>query len=998
MLSLRKTESDPEDLFARNYARLLRWSLQLTGGDRATAEDLLHDVFVLFTLRGPEVDAVTNLDAYLYTMLRNLHVSRLRRQTRARTEQFSVVEFDSAEAGLHALTAFDRVRVREELRRVCHYACARKERAKSACALILRFFHGYYPSEAARVLRTSRPAVDVRLREARAEARLFLESPERLGHLEELALETAQPSDFGRTDDLLQELRRTVFRSRRGECLTRKGLSELYDPASALLPTQAQLAHVVSCAVCLEEVNRLLGLAPLSERNPVDSADREPRGKGGDGGGAGGGLSPQKLKRLRRRAAETFEHKPRELCVSVNGYLRGAQRVTSVSSELDLVIDTNEPLSFVEILSEQDVRLLMLPLTAPPEGDGEQSAAVTLSDGRRLEISLRFRSPWPALRLLYHDPTFDFAAETAAEDATLPADAGTHEETGARDSSAHKQRLGPGAWLASLARRLFGRGGFGGFMLRPGPLTAALALILVMAILLMRTPETPGVNAADLLRRSAVAEEGASGGANTVMFRAVTLEETAGAGRAPTARRRIEVWKSAERGLTVRRLYDEHGRLLAGEWRGRDGASTVYRAAGARGGAGSPWDVDAAWQYDPSAADFDKLTASAADVRVEESADTYLLAYDSEGSGDGVASARLRIRRRDLHAVEQTLTVREAGSERRLRFAEVGYERKPKSSVPPSVFEPDALLLSPGSVRVERPAAIDDARAAVEAQAQGRSGAARGASTIATAALEVEVLGLLNRAGADLGEQVSVSRTPQGPLYVRAIVETDARKAELLRALAPVAMNPAVRVEMVTASEAARQSRQNPSAPEVIQEVAPAGNRVAADAELRLYFSERGGRGGEQLESEIIRFAVRESARSRRALQHAWALKRLAARFDARELAALDEGARLKWLSMIREHAEAVRREASALDAELRPVFSPAAAGVGGDTPIEEAGLAEAAGQLLSLCSEIDPAVRSAFAVSNGGASAAALKSPRFWRALRGAESLAGRIAQGARR
>jgi DNA-directed RNA polymerase specialized sigma24 family protein len=145
MLSLRKQESDPEELFTRNYARLLRWSLQLTGGDRATAEDLLHDVFVLFTLRASEAAAVGNLDAYLYTMLRNLHVSRLRRQTRARTEQLSVVEFDSAEAASRTLSAYDRVRVREELRQVCRYACARKERAKSACALILRFSRAHRP-------------------------------------------------------------------------------------------------------------------------------------------------------------------------------------------------------------------------------------------------------------------------------------------------------------------------------------------------------------------------------------------------------------------------------------------------------------------------------------------------------------------------------------------------------------------------------------------------------------------------------------------------------------------------------------------------------------------------------------------------------------------------------------------------------------------------------------------------------------------------------------
>src|SRR5918911_4195007 len=79
MLSLRKTEITPEELFIRSYGQLLGWSLHLTAGDRTAAEDLLHDVYILFSLHRPDISSIDNLEGYLYTMLRNLHISRLRR-------------------------------------------------------------------------------------------------------------------------------------------------------------------------------------------------------------------------------------------------------------------------------------------------------------------------------------------------------------------------------------------------------------------------------------------------------------------------------------------------------------------------------------------------------------------------------------------------------------------------------------------------------------------------------------------------------------------------------------------------------------------------------------------------------------------------------------------------------------------------------------------------------------------------------------------------------
>src|SRR5207245_4838250 len=85
------------------------------------------------------------------------------------------------------------------------------------------------------------------------------------------------------------------------------------------------------------------------------------------------------------------------------------------------------------------------------------------------------------------------------------------------------------------------------------------------------------------------------------------------------------------------------------------------------------------------------------------------------------------------------------------------------------------------------------------------------APVMATPALEVEVLQLLNQANAFMGEQLSITRTPDGKLLVSGLVETEERKSELIRALATVRNNPAVRIEVETVAKAAQ--RESPKSP-----------------------------------------------------------------------------------------------------------------------------------------------------------------------------------------
>ena len=160
-----KVSASHEELFVASYERLLTWALHLTESNRELAEDLLHDAFIQFTLTRPDPETIKDLDNYLYGILRHLHLSQLRRTSRSRLQQLAIVEYDSAQAGLRTIDPSEQIQAQDELRRVCHYVCARKETSRAGSILMLRFFHGYYPGEIAQITRSSRPAVEERLRQ-----------------------------------------------------------------------------------------------------------------------------------------------------------------------------------------------------------------------------------------------------------------------------------------------------------------------------------------------------------------------------------------------------------------------------------------------------------------------------------------------------------------------------------------------------------------------------------------------------------------------------------------------------------------------------------------------------------------------------------------------------------------------------------------------------------------------------------------------------------------
>lgn len=999
-----------EELFIARYPRLLASAVRLTEGQLAAAEDLVQDVFIQFTLKRPDLSSIQSLDDYLYVMLRNLHISQARRLSQSQTTQLVISDYDTAQMGLRLLDPQRRLQARDDLRRVCEYVTQRKESSKAGSVLILRFFHNYFPAEIASVLRTTRTAVEVWLLNARRESRLFLEDPSALKVINKQKISKVvqlwSRVSSHKTSDIGEELREMIFSSRQGECLTKDQLREMYaDERSEAIKSQT-LAHIVSCPQCLDAVNGLLGIPSLAERYSGFEPDTSPSppDAGGPTGTSGG--SGETSKRLRRRRRETVEHRPQELRIAVNGFFVGGQKIGLPVNELTLKLNLEEKISFVEAFSEQGLLLSHFRVTPPTEGEIEQREKVEFGEGGALELGVNFDTQWPTLHVVYRDPLVAQLQQSEIRDQKSEV-ALARSPTSKFQSPASAEIQGtraPVSEVGGLWPRVrsrwpnFGLGTLGpGLFSRPATITTIVALLLVaMTVIVMRQrgPATP-LTAADILQRASQAEQVAASSTQTVIHRTLQIEErragqignlssaTGSNNGELLARRRVEVWQSAARGVTARRLYDDRGRLLAGEWTRSDNVSTLYHHGARpqlqiRNPQSAIRKFEDVWQLSPSAKDFSALVGEVRNVRLEERANDYVLSFESAGprATHKLVQAKLVLSREDFHAVEQTLLVQQNSEMRAYRITETSFERRPNEAVAPAVFEPDAELLGDAETR---------GHADMEKVTASPGLPITASPVMATAALEVEVLQLLNQANAFMGEQLSVTRTSEGKLLISGLIDTAERRAELLRALAQVRGNPAVRIQLETVAEAARRERPKSGSNVSVERIETREGTSAVYSDLRQKFAD----------DEARQFADRVLSRSRQARRHALALKQLAQRFSLTDLQTLSQEDRTRWLGLLQGHARAFEREVVALRRDLQLVYpglSVPPASAGGSLTDRE--IQESVRRLYELSVTCDEQVRQSFALSVERASIAPVKTQQFWSALSSAAGLAAQLAR----
>jgi hypothetical protein len=350
-----------------------------------------------------------------------------------------------------------------------------------------------------------------------------------------------------------------------------------------------------------------------------------------------------------------------------------------------------------------------------------------------------------------------------------------------------------------------------------------------------------------------------------------------------------------------------------------------------------------------------------------------------------ITQAVLKVRESDWHPFAETLRVKTSVGEETYELIESEFQLTSVSALSPDFFnEPTVPQVATMTTPLPVASASPSPSLSIESPLIPVTKPEDAPKIVATVDLEVEVLRLLNQAQADLGEQITVRREPDGLLYINGIVETPQRKSEVLSALETIRTSPAVMIEISTLAEAVAKEKNNAKQPEQVESVETQSTTIAAENDL----IERLG------SAQAARaFAAQTVNLSAGVMGRAYALRRLAGQFKPEELRQLSPDGRTKWLALIRQHAAAFQRESEKLRGKLKLAFDEPSASASAVTSVREINSASRAiEELFGFASANDRVVRSAMTTSAAGTQFTAIKTAQFWQSLRTAEALAAKL------
>jgi DNA-directed RNA polymerase specialized sigma24 family protein len=862
-LKFEKKSRDHETIFLNHYAWLLDWARQHTHGNSQEAEDLVQDLYVRFVQMksGPAFKDDDQVRAYLYTSLKNLFVSKKLRSGRDAVSGLRTVDFDSVDFAISAVDRSQLLHVRSDLAAVCEYACIRRRTSRAASALILRFFLGYLPTEVTALLRAKRSNLDTLIETARLEAKAYLNRP---GVLRFLSRSERKSHSFPRylpeqPEALFTELQRRIFAEPEGACLPANELQDRYLlPDAPPLNTQ-EIAHLASCRVCLSQASRLLGLPDLLLHMP--EGDREGTNPPGAVTGEVG------LKKLRRRLRETYEHRPKKLQIAVDGEVRAVQTITSVSSNFQIALPPLSQPSFVEVLSEQGLGLLYFDLQQEKlDVPAPQVAAVDLSDGRSLSVTLSLAAGAPVIDVSYYDPLLeigDDAPPSAQAPVTVPLER-SYGETRLPDTELTAKR----SQLSRLSSIFQSR--------RPWVIAIALGVCLVIVLGLVHT-RTPGTRqratAATILAESAKRERSAVAphGAIRELF---SLEIRSGQGKV-IGRAEVDSLRSADRPLQSLRLRTAGGEVLATHWidtsgKATDAAKRRRPTPEISGYAVDP--QDHVWQHPPNAADFEQIAGGNRDLHLRGLQGGYEVIFNQVASSEkgSIVQGHLIIAAGSMRPVAETLRVKEGADTREYEFKELRYDILRPDQVGPNDFIPHSY---PDSLQHEE-------------------------SSAGNAHLALQALQILELLPQNLKPAVDLERHPDHGIEITGVLPTRQDATALIGSLRSLRGGAALRLKLHSADEI-QIPRRRPTI-ELDSPVSIPTDRIPLDGLLRESLDIGTELSGGETDQDVRASAREILARSARVHRAAWALSQIGARdFRRDELAAMTPRDKQLWLALL---------------------------------------------------------------------------------------------------
>lgn len=897
--------ADREKVFLDHYEWLLRRAIQLSRGELSAAEDLVHDCYVRFIQATSDIrlDDEDRLRGYLYRTLQRLANSNYESGGRDAFQSLQAVDYDSME---FALASVDRSRllyIRSDLARICEYCCLRRKTSRAGSVLIFRFFLSYYPSEIVRLLKISSAAVYKLTETGRLEAKAYLTRPESLHFLGGNSRATTRFSRRHLPESpsaLFAELSRRIFAEPEGPCFVSGRLEHLYASNSEEQLTAQGIAHLASCRPCLERVNSLLQLPSLPLRFSDDFNDpndgKPPRSSPGQ--------KPEPLTKLRKKARDIHEHRPKKLELVIDGDVHSAQQITSAKSQFQIKLKPTPLPSFIEIRSEQRLRLLCLDVENYDIVESPQlQAETTLSDDRALLLQLDLRSGAPIVDVSYYDPLLesldneDWAYEDELRSPAFP-------DTQPPIVLAKK----PG-----LIERLKGKLSAWRSNLDLGwPLSVAVAsgLMILIAIAVFWASQSKQTSPAQL-QAAALLADSQHRTDNAIPFRGAahqrfSLEVRSHDGRV-VASGTVDTLRSAAPRRKAARFLDANGNLLAGRWENADGKVTTYSPeAGIQHTAINlvPLTPKDAWLHVPEPGDFASLSGDSRNLSVGRDSDTFDVTYNNADMSHTtpaatLVSANLIIDANSMRAVRETLLLRDGDAKREYQFRELNYEVLPADRVLDRDFDPD-----PSSLAGKRPN-IDGSAVDVGTSAH----------------LALEALQLLDNLGPDTQQIVNLEREPDGTIELNGVFPTSEQKASFVRIFEALHGGDRIKLslhasdEAVTAPASARQISIESLAP-----VDVSAQRIPFDPELRAGLETEGLSGG-QLDERVRQIASDLTTHGAQLHREAWLLCQIAATdFTTDELRKMPSEDQILWLTLVDKHLHFLEQQSARLRSDLNHI------------------------------------------------------------------------------
>jgi DNA-directed RNA polymerase specialized sigma24 family protein len=849
-------------LLATRYAQLMRWALVLARNDHAKAEEIVQEFCLYVTVAKPDFSHVSNLDGYLYTCLRHIYTSSMAKASRDALRLVSLEDYDSFAMAISSHTSGDALHRQNDLRRTCAYTVWRKESSKTASYFILHFFHGYERQEIADIARVTMATIYNKLKTARSEVGIYLRDAGKI----KVIGQNDPPAPNLRWHvvpvfELFAELRETILRAKSTSCLPEHELRALYSsPGQTPVPCEL-LAHIVSCERCLDIVDRIGQRPTLKDREPLDVFGYSPR-EGGEQRPANGGMTYDRMMDVvQREWKRVHDHRPGRLSIALNGEVIASHDVRSDHNRLTVRIEAMGREKFVEVFSEQDVRLALLPVEGILEPATPQRLRVHLSDARVLELSVSVDGLGLESDVVYTDPVLSEPYEEEEDHAVVTAESmpvSTPLETIRQ-------------WLRLLAQPAM-----------------AWALALLVAVGLgswIYSRHQAPLRASAVLEHAFQVETAALRGQTE--HQVVRVEEVSSDGKTRIAGI-VDTWKDGDGARSIRRLYNDQGQLLAAEWRAIGQSVEKKRGIPPDGLVGQFWDQEL------SASAFATMDDDKPAVR------TTTVGYEITKMGASqkypqLISATLVLNGK-YEAIEQRLRVRAANGVEELRFIQVSYELTPSHAVPDKTFEADSA-----NGRRGRP--LPGPRGLVADDG------------VRLAELEISTLYALRYLNADTGIPIEVTRTPSGRVRVEGVVADETLRRQIgvrLRELADASL---LDVRIAAAGHVQARARGS-IRPGHIEAYEVGQTRFAGDEPVRRFF-EDSGLTGDALNQAVDKYSLDALAHAQRALQHAYALNRLGSAVSGDELRSIDEPSQRRWTEMVDAHARGVRGELRALRDQL---------------------------------------------------------------------------------